>query len=190
MAGASGTPPKLAESTLVLIDAQQEYVTGRLRLSGVEAALQEAGRLLAAARAAGAGIVHVRHKGRAGGLFDPDSPSYAINEAVAPREGEPCVDKGLPNAFAGTELDALLRDRGARSLVFAGFMTHMCISSSVRAALDLGYASTVVAGACATRDLPDGQGGVVEAANLQRAELAALADRFALIVEGTSAFAG
>jgi nicotinamidase-related amidase len=188
LAGASATPPKLADSTLVLIDAQQEYVTGRLPLAGVEAALREAGALLAAARAAGATVVHVQHKGRAGGLFDPDGPYFAINEAVAPRPGESLVHKGLPNAFAGTDLEALLKAGGARSLVFAGFMTHMCISSSVRAALDLGYASTVVAGACATRDLPDGQGGVVTAASLHRAEMAALADRFALIVESAAAF--
>jgi len=53
----------------------------------------------------------------------------------------------------------------------------------VRAALELGYQSTVVASACATRDLPDGLGGIVPAAVLHRACLAALADRFAVVVE-------
>jgi hypothetical protein len=35
----------------------------------------------------------------------------------------------------------------------------MCVSATVRSALDHGYASTVVAAACATRDLPDPLGG-------------------------------
>ena len=66
-------------------------------------------------------------------------------------------------------------------------MTHMCVSSTVRAALDLGYRCSVVAGACATRDLPDGAGGVIAANQLQRAELAALADRFATVLADAAA---
>jgi hypothetical protein len=66
--------------------------------------------------------------------------------------------------------------------VVGGFMTHMCVSSTVRAALDLGYGCTVVGNACATRDLLDCQGEVVSAAELHRAELAALGDRFAVVI--------
>ncbi len=62
----------------------------------------------------------------------------------------------------------------------------MCVSSTVRAALDLGYRCSVVAGACATRDPPDGTGGVI-ADQLQRAELAALADRFATVPSDAAA---
>ncbi len=74
-------------------------------------------------------------------------------------------------------------------MIFAGFMTHMCVSSTIRAAVDLGYGAAVVAEACATRDLPDGQGGVVAVADLHRAELAALADRFAIVVANAAALA-
>jgi nicotinamidase-related amidase len=73
-------------------------------------------------------------------------------------------------------------------LIIAGFATHMCISATTRSALDHGYVSTVVAAACATRDLPDALGkGVVPAAEVQRATLAALADRFATIVPDAAA---
>ena len=51
----------------------------------------------------------------------------------------------------------------------------------------LGYRCTVVAAACAARDLPDGRGGVVPADMVQRANLAALADRFARVVESPQA---
>jgi nicotinamidase-related amidase len=61
-------------------------------------------------------------------------------------------------------------------------MAHMCLESTVRAALDLGYTTTVVASVTATRDLPDGQGGTVPAARVQEVALAALADRFATVV--------
>lgn len=190
MAGLEPKPHPLAGSALVMIDAQNEYRSGALPLPDVEAALAEGARLLQAARAAGTPVIHVQHRGRPGGLFDPETPAFAIADPVAPQAGETVIEKGLPNAFAGTELAERLREIGVKTLIVAGFMTHMCVSSTVRAALDQGYACTVVAGACATRDLPDGAGGVVEAAALQRAELAALADRFAVVAADTAALAG
>ncbi len=183
MAGAPAAPPALSESAVVMIDAQREYLDGRLPLVGATAALDEAARLLTLARQAARPVIHVRHRGKVGGLFDPETTAYAIAEPVLPVGGEPVVTKTLPNSFAGTELAELLSGQGIKNLLVAGFMTHMCVSSTLRAATDLGYRSAVIAGACATRDLPDGRGGVVPAAELQRAELAALGDRFAVVVE-------
>jgi nicotinamidase-related amidase len=183
LAGAPLHPSPLAASALVLIDHQMEYVTGGLKLAGIAAAVAEMGALLALARAGGVPVFHVVHHGRPGaGLFDPDGAQVAIIAAVEPRAGEAVVVKSLPNAFAGTDLDRLIRATGRTELIVAGFATHMCVSATVRAALDLGYRTTLVAAATATRDLPDPLGGVVAADTLQRAELAALADRFAVVV--------
>lgn len=137
MAGANPAPAPWSDTALVLIDCQNEYVEGPLRLTGVEAALAEAARLLAAARAAGAPVIHVRHQGKPGGAFDWDQPRGAICDAVAPADGE-----------------------------------------------------TVVANGCATRDLPDGRAGVVTADDLHRAELAALADRFCVVVPDATQIGG
>ena len=183
LAGATPAPHRLADSAVVMIDAQMEYVTGRLPLHGVDAALEEGAALIEAARKAGRPVVHVQHAGKPGGLFDADSEFFPIAAPVAPRAGEPVVEKAVPNAFAHTNLDALLKELGAKTLIVGGFMTHMCVSSTVRAALDLGYGCTVLGPACATRDLPDGRGGVVAADELHRVELAALSDRFAMIAD-------
>lgn len=189
MAGVKPTLPPLDTIAVVLIDMQMEYLNGGLPLPGARAAVAEAARLLGFARAAGRPVVHIQHKGQAGGLFDPAGPGFRLADAVAPTGSEPALTKGLPNAFAGTNLNALLKSYGARQIVVGGFMTHMCVSSTVRAALDCGYGAIVVASACATRDLPDGQGGVVQAQTLHRVELAALADRFAVIVPDSASLA-
>lgn len=181
MAGADLNPPPLAQSTLVIIDAQNEYLDGKLALPGIAPAVEALTRLLAKARAAGAPVVHIVHKGRAGGLFDRDGHDGAIIEAVQPAKGEIVIEKPLPNAFAQTDLDAELKVLARPSLVIAGFMTHMCVSSTARAALDLGYKTTVAADAAATRDLPDPLGGVIKADALHRAALAELGDRFAIV---------
>jgi nicotinamidase-related amidase len=181
MAGAGRAPAKLSESVLVIIDAQKEYRDGALPLVGISAAVDASAKLLARARKAGTPVVHVKHRG-GGALFNPAGPFFDIVEPLQPVTGETVIEKRLPNAFAGTNLQQVLESSGRRQLIMIGFMTHMCLSTTVRAALDLGYATTVVGSATATRDLPDGNGGTVSAAEVQQASLAALADRFAVVV--------
>jgi len=182
LAGVEPTPAPLGQSTLIIIDAQNEYVDGPVALPGVEDKIAEIARLLARARAGGSPIVHIQHLGRPGGLFDPEHERSHIVDELAPRDDETVVLKGLPNGFANTDLNDVLRDKGKTSLLVTGFMTHMCVSSTVRSALDHGFSSTVVASATGTRSLPDATGGApIDADTLHRAGLAGLSDRFATI---------
>ena len=188
MAGATPTPARLANAALVVIDAQQEYVDGRLPLAGVGPALKEIGRLLARARAASTPIIHIVHHGGSAGPFAPGTPGAEIASPANPAPGEPVLPKRLPNAFASTDLADRLHALKRPEIVLVGFMTHMCVEATARAAIDLGLKATVVANATATRDLPDPlTGDAVPAAEVQRNALAALADRFATIVPSAEA---
>jgi nicotinamidase-related amidase len=192
-AGAAVQPVLWETSTLLLIDHQQEYsATGGLPLTGIDAAVAEIGRLLAAARSAGAPVIHIQQQGRPGGaLFTPGTPRADFIASVRPADGELVILKGLPNAFAKTTLDEALRKIGRNELIVAGFMTHMCVSATVRSALDHGYRTSVVAAGCATRDLPDPlSDSVLSATELHRAALTALADRFATILPNAAAITG
>ncbi len=181
-------PPRLSDAVLVLIDYQNEYLGGPLRLDGVEEAVARAAELLASARAAGSRVVHVAHRGAPGGLFDRAADRGTIVSALRPLAGEAVVEKTRPNGFSDTDLAMTIGPTGT-PIIVAGFMTHNCVSSTVRAALDLGYAITVAGDACATRDLPS-RDGVIPAATIQAAELAALADRHALIARVAELVAG
>ncbi len=190
MAGVSAAAPQWSAAALVVIDIQREYTEGALPLAGGAEAVREAALVLGAGRAAGAPIFHIAHHGRPGGkLFNPEGALVQFAAEVTPGTDEAVVAKGLPNAFAGTNLHALISATGRKNLIVIGFATHMCVSATVRAATDLGYRSTVVADATATRDLPDPLGGTVEAATVQRAALAELADRFATVVKNAAAIA-
>lgn len=184
IAGAAPRKPQWQDAALILIDHQTEYTSGAVPLVGIDAAVEQIAQLLQQARAVGAPVIHVVHHAKPGAaLFDPQREFVNIIDGLQAQDGEVTVVKSLPNSFAGTTLDAELKKTGKKELIIAGFATHMCISATTRSALDHGYVSTVVAAACATRDLPDALGsGVVKAADLQRASLAALADRFAAIV--------
>lgn len=107
---------------------------------------------------------------------------------MGPQGNERVVTKGLPNSFAGTDLDAVLKELGRKELIIAGFQTHMCVSATARNAIDHGYRGVVVNAACADRDLPDPTGsGTIPAAEMHRITMAALNDRFALVIPNAAA---
>ena len=97
------------------------------------------------------------------------------------------ITKSLPNTFSCTELHRLIGDTGRGELIIAGFATPICASTTTCAALDLGYRCTIVAKETATRDLPHPyKAGVIPAEVVHESNLAALADRFAIIVPDTT----
>ncbi|WP_017594203.1 isochorismatase family protein [Nocardiopsis potens] len=181
--GLDGTPPRLGESTLVMIDFQNTYRSGVMALEGAEPALAAGARLLAAARAAGAPVVHIVNDGGEGGPYDIRADIGAISPEVAPADGEPVVVKEFPDAFHRTGLEKTLRDLGSGpDLVLAGFMAHMCVAFTAQGAFNLGYRPTVVAEATATRPLAAPGGGTISAAGLKTAALTTVADLFGVVV--------
>lgn len=186
LSGRGYAPATLSNATLLIIDAQEEYRSGALALPGLGAAAAEIASLLGAARATGVPVVHVRHLGITGGLFDPQGPRGQFLPELAPQPGEVVVEKRLPNAFAGTELHDRLQALGHLDLIVCGFMTHSSISTTVRACKDYGYRCTLVDSACATRDLPSPE-GVIQADVVHRMEMAILADNFATVVQQAKA---
>jgi nicotinamidase-related amidase len=186
LAGLPSSPSSLADSTLIMIDCQNTYTRGVMELDGVEDALDEAAKLLERARSAGIPIVHIEHDDGEGSLYDIRAEIGQIVDRVAPQGEETVVVKNFPNSFVQTDLDDRLKAAGARNLLLAGFMTHMCVNSTARGAFNLGYAPTVVASATATRALP-GPTGVVPSEALQAASLAAISDLFGIVVSDVAA---
>lgn len=175
------------DAVLIIIDAQNEYRIGDMKLPDVEPATVQIQQLLATARAQGTPVAHIRHIGVPGYLFDPEGPRGQIFDELTPIDGEAVIDKPLPNAFAHSSLQEFVESTGRKELIVCGFMTHMCVSATVRAAKDLGYQSTVVGDACATRPLPGLAGDQFDAKALHEMELVALADFFACVVKDAAA---
>jgi nicotinamidase-related amidase len=167
---------------VVLIDCQNTYREGTMQLLGVDAAMIEAARLLERARRAGIPIFHIQHDAGPGSLYDITARIGQISDEVAPKAGEPVITKHFPNSFVPTDLEQQLRAADVTNVIFAGFMTHMCVNSTTRGAFNLGFQPIVVAVATATRDLPGSDGDAISAAALQAASLAAPRDLFAVVV--------
>lgn len=185
--GMGDNPTTVGKSALVLIDCQNTYRQGVMQLEGVEPALVKCQAILQRYRDAGRPVIHIQHDAGLGTPYDVHDHIGAIADIVSPAAGEPVVVKNYPSSFEKTNLDALLKGYGVEELALVGFMTHVCVNSTARAAFNHGYRATVVADATATRSLPNPSGGatgggIVPARELHEASLAALSDIFAVVV--------
>src|SRR5690554_3970068 len=92
---------------LIVIDLQNEYLpTGKLPLSDIEAAVDNAARVIADARANNVPVFHIRHEFATADApaFVPGSDGVEIQAAVAPVGDEPVIVKNHINAFRETDL--------------------------------------------------------------------------------------
>jgi nicotinamidase-related amidase len=166
-------------TALVVIDVQNEYVTGGLPIvhPPVEVGLANIAAAVDAANATGIPVVLVRHTepDPSGGIFVAGTPAWELHDDVASRPHVAVVDKNLPGSFTGTELDDVLAQHDVDSLVIAGWMTHMCVDSTTREAMHRGLDVTVLTDATGTIDVSDD----LPAALVHRVELGVLGDGFA-----------
>lgn len=162
---------------LIVVDLQNEYLpTGKLPLSGIEAATANAARVIADARKKNIPVFHIRHEFAHGEapVFVPGTDGVNIQPAVAPAGNEPVIVKNYVNSFRQTDLKQQLDAHRVEEIVVVGAMSHMCVDAVVRAAADMGYPVTVLHDACATLDLVFGD-VTVPAAQVHAAMMAAFA---------------
>lgn len=174
----------MSKQAVIVVDLQNEYLpTGKFPLSGIDAALENAARVIADARSNDIPVIHIRHESVTPGtpFFVPGSDGVSIHPTVAPSEEELVIVKNHPNSFLKTELKKTLDEKGIEEVTVVGAMSHMCIDATVRAASDYGYKTTVIHDACATRDLEFG-GKVVPAEQVHTAMLSALESGYARIL--------
>lgn len=159
---------------LVVVDLQNEYLpTGNMPLTGIDAAVENAVRVIGHARNSGFPIFHIRHESEEGApIFAKGSTGAKIQADVAPQGNEPVIVKKHINAFRETDLKQQLDAADIREIVVIGAMSHMCIDAVVRAAVDMGCPVTVLHDACATSDLTF-RGVAVPAAQVHAVMMAA-----------------
>lgn len=73
---------------------------------------------------------------------------------VLPLPSEHIIDKHSYSAFIGTNLEVRLRDRGIRTLIFAGVQSNVCVETSLRDAVCMGYYAVLAADCVASYALP------------------------------------
>lgn len=172
-----------ASAALLLIDIQQGMDDPGLPRRNNPGAERNIARLLAAWRAAGRPVVHVRHHStEPNSPLRPEKAGVAFKPEAAPIEGEPIFTKGANSAFIGTDLEVRLRARGIETLAVIGVQTNACVEATTRNASDLGFQTYVVSDATWTYDKTGPDGRIHTAETLHEATLVNLHREFATIV--------
>jgi len=152
---------------LLVMDLQNGIVA---RVSDqADALLDTLERLIGAARQHGVPVIFVRVAFRPGAPevsrhnqsfsalktslpMDETMPTTQIHPRLSPRDGDVLVTKRRVSAFAGSDLDVVLRSLEVDHLVLTGIATSGVVLSTIRQAADLDYRLTVIADACADAD--------------------------------------
>lgn len=183
MSGATQTQSLDAKTTaLIVIDFQNEYFSGKMPIPDGKKALDNTRLLVNFAHQNQMPVYFVRHLGPADGpLFAEGSKFAEFHQDLQPGKADKVITKATPSSFVGTDLDKQLKQHGIKTLIVTGLMTHMCVSSTARDAVPLGYEVIIPEDATATRDLATWNNAVVDHKTLQKVSLAGVADVFAEI---------
>jgi nicotinamidase-related amidase len=96
--------------------------------------------------------IPIGEPGPLGRRFVRGEPGHDIVAALAPMADETVIDKPGFGAFFGTDLEERLRTAGVTHIILSGVTTQCCVHSTLREAVDRGFACLTVADACATED--------------------------------------
>lgn len=171
------------KEALLIIDVQNDYFPGgTCELYGAYEAENKIRALIEESRKTNRPIIYIQH------INPPDDTFFIegtfgceISERIKPQADDKVIVKYYPNSFLETELDSYLKEKGIEKLIVCGMMTHMCVDTTVRAAMDHGYTVDLVADGCATMDL-EISGEIIPAQVVQKTFLASLSGVFANIV--------
>jgi nicotinamidase-related amidase len=153
------------ETAVVLIEYQNDFITeGGALHEAVADVMASTGMLantvdaVAKAREAGATIIHAPITFAEGygeisatpygilagvvesNAFVKDSWGAAIADEMAPDKTDIVLEgkRGL-DAFASSNLDFILRNKGIRNIALGGFLTNCCVESTMRSAYEKGF---------------------------------------------------
>jgi nicotinamidase-related amidase len=184
----------MTSAALLVMDVQQDVVD---RFVGEADYLPRLAGAVSAARCAGIGIIYITIAFRPGypevaarnksfaaitgtSRLTDDDPGTRIHPVIAPASGDVIVTKRRVSAFAGSDLEVVLRAGSIDSLVLAGIATSGVVLSTLRQAADLDYRLAVLADGCLDAD-PEVHRILMEKVFPRQADVVLIADWAAAI---------
>ncbi|THG31083.1 cysteine hydrolase family protein [Naasia lichenicola] len=173
---------------LVVIDAQNEYVSGRLPIGYPEvgSSIARIGEAMDAAQQRGIPVVVVQHaEPEDSPVFARGSDGFELVPAIAGRPLDLRIEKTFPSSFTGTSLEEFLHAQGVDTLVITGYMTQHCCDSTARDAVHRGFGVEFLSDATGTLALSNELGSLT-AEQLHTAVLVVMQSDFAAVMPTAS----
>ncbi|CDX32290.1 conserved hypothetical protein [Mesorhizobium sp. ORS 3359] len=179
---APATQPRRA---LVIVDVQNDYNGGNLAIQHPPFAetVANVARAMDAAAASGIKIVVVKQMApETSPIFAKASHGGELHPEIAGRARHHYVEKTLPSAFTGTDLEAWLRANAIDTIAVVGYMTHNCDLSTIIHATHMGFAVEFLSDASGSVPYAN-SAGYASAEDIHRVVSVVLQSRFAAVLK-------
>ncbi|MBZ9818515.1 cysteine hydrolase family protein [Mesorhizobium sp. CA4] len=179
---APATQPRRA---LVVVDVQNDYNGGSLAIQHppFNETVANVARAMDAAAAAGIKIVVVKQMApETSPIFAKDSHGGELHPEIARRGRDHYIEKTLPSAFTGTDLEDWLRANAIDTIAVVGYMTHNCDLSTIIHAVHMGFAVEFLSDASGSVPYAN-SAGFASAEDIHRVVSVVLQSRFAAVLK-------
>jgi nicotinamidase-related amidase len=168
---------------LLVIDVQNEYFTGKLKVTHPNGALDNILKAMDAAESLHMPIVVIQNSSPfpESPVFRRNSPEWVLHPEIERRPSSLLMEKNLPGSFTDTGLESFLRKRQIDTVTISGLMTHICCDTTSRQAFHLGFKVEFLSDATGTLSL-DNSAGSVTAEDLHRTVLVVQQARFGTVM--------
>jgi nicotinamidase-related amidase len=170
---------------LIVIDVQNEYFTGNLKIEYPDSrtSLANIGKAMDGAQAAQIPVIVVQQFAPSHSpIFAEGSTGWEIHEAILSRPWQYKVNKKLPSAFADTDLADWLAEKKINTLCVAGYMTHNCVDSTIKHAFHKGLEVEYIQDASGTLSYGN-QSGFASAEEIHHTFSIVMQARFAAVMD-------
>lgn len=168
---------------LLVIDVQNEYFTGKVKITHPPGSLENILKMMDCARERGIPVIVVQHTApqQDSPVFRKGTDAWELHPGIAARKYDFLIEKNLPGSFTGTGLEPWLRENQVDTVVICGYMTQMCCDTTARQAFHMGFAVEFISDATGTLAISNSAGSVT-AEELHRAILVTQAMRFSRVL--------
>ena len=178
-------PASQPRRALVVVDVQNDYDRGNLAIQHPPfgESVANVARAMDAAAVVGIKVVVVRQMApETSPIFAKGSHGGELHPEIARRGRDHYVEKALPSAFTGTDLEEWLRANSIDTIAVVGYMTHNCDLSTIIHAVHMGFAVEFLSDASGSVPYAN-SAGYASAQDIHRVVSIVLQSRFAAVLK-------
>lgn len=169
------------KKALLVIDVQNEYFNGKLKVTYPNNSLDNILKVMDYAKENNMIIILVQHTSISGETFSKNSIEWDIHPEILKKYYDYHIEKTKPSSFYNTNLEEILEKENIEGVVILGYMTQMCCDTTAREAFHKGYLVEFLSDATGTIDVSN-EIGTISSKDLHKATLIAQSLRFSNVL--------
>ncbi|NRT75955.1 cysteine hydrolase family protein [Clostridium beijerinckii] len=169
------------KKALLVIDVQNEYFTGKLKVTYPNNSFDNILKVMDYAKDNNMIVIIVQHTALFGDTFIKDSNGWELQPMIFEKSYDYLIEKTKPSSFYETNLEEILKKENTTEIVISGYMTQMCCDTTAREAFHRGYHVDFLSDATGTIDV-NNEVGVISSKDLHKATLIAQSLKFSNVI--------